>query len=330
MEAIITSFLSNLRHGQLQTFKNMSIIPLSSPADIGPEHAPLKEAMDRKLLTITEVNQGGSVPELKVINTSPLSVFLLDGEELMGAKQNRVLNTSILLGGRSETIIPVSCTEQGRWSYSSAEFAHSNIIMSRGVRASKGRSVSSSLRTRGSYASDQGRVWGEIAGMHRKSRTSSATGAMRDVYTAKAEDLGEYLQAFEYVPQQQGSLVFINGQLVGFDIISRKATYRALHPKLVESYAIDALLAEQDSFDEASVEQAKNFFQEIQSCEESRFDSVGLGYDYRFDGENAVGSALVFEQSVIHLAFFKLPQNEREQTDRMSRSSQRRAFRNRR
>lgn len=42
--------------------------------------------------------------------------FLLDGEELVGAKQNRILNLSILVPGQTSLEIPVSCVEQSRWS----------------------------------------------------------------------------------------------------------------------------------------------------------------------------------------------------------------------
>jgi hypothetical protein len=59
----------------------------------------------------TEVSAGGHVPELKVVNKGETPVLLLDGEELAGARPNRALNTTILVRGHSETIIPVTCTE---------------------------------------------------------------------------------------------------------------------------------------------------------------------------------------------------------------------------
>ena len=43
---------------------------------------------------ITEVSEGGSVPELRVVNKGDARILVLDGEELRGAKQNRVLNTT--------------------------------------------------------------------------------------------------------------------------------------------------------------------------------------------------------------------------------------------
>jgi len=148
---------------------------------------------------------------------------------------------------------------------------------------------------------------------------------MQDVYTAKAEELNEYVQAFECISQQRGSLVFINGEPAGFDVVSREEAYAELHPKLIRSYAVDTLLQKKERFDETSIDKAEVFLKEARECEESKFDSIGQGFDYRFKGAGIVGSALVFEKSIIHLAFFRLDKNERD--DHMSGYSQRRDFR---
>ncbi|MFC2054026.1 ARPP-1 family domain-containing protein [Chloroflexota bacterium] len=243
----------------------------------------------------------------------------------MGAKQNRVLNKSILLSGDSETVIPVSCTEQSRWRYTSAEFSPSDVIMFQRARASKAQSVSGSLHAERGYSSDQSRVWEDIREFQRKAGTSSPTQAMQDVYTAKAEELNEYVQAFECKPQQRGSLVFINGEPAGFDVISSEEAYAELHQKLVKSYAVDTLLQIKERFDEPSAHKAEVFLKEARECEESKFASIGQGFDYRFKGAKIVGSALVFEKSIIHLAFFRLDKDERD--DHLSGYSQRRDFR---
>ncbi len=306
MNPTISNYLSALRLGEPQVFKNMAVVPVFTSPNGGPDYGLLKEAMDQALITITEVDRSGSVPELKVITTSPRPILLLDGEELIGAKQNRVLNTSILLKGNSETLIPVSCTEQGRWHYTSAAFSDSGVIMSHRGRASKTDTVTGSLRSKRGYSSEQIGVWSDIETLHREAGTTSQTRAMRDVYTAKAQDLGAYLSAFECVAHQQGSLVFINGEPVGLDVIPRQRAYQALHPKLIKSYAIDALLQNQGGFDAPSLATARAFLQEAQGCEDNIFTSVGLGYDYRFWGRQVVGSALVLEGHIIHLALFRL------------------------
>jgi hypothetical protein len=130
MDLIIINLLSKLELGEVQAFNNMTLFPLLNPLNGTPAYLSMGEALGKGLLTVTEVNQGGTVPELKVVNRADLPVLLLAGEEVAGAKQNRVLNTTILLMEHSETIIPVSCTEQGRWDYVSEAFAESGHLMS--------------------------------------------------------------------------------------------------------------------------------------------------------------------------------------------------------
>lgn len=182
MDTLISNYLSKLEFGELQQFENIGVVPLFSSANHGPEYLTLKEAIEKKLITITEISHSGSVPELKAANKAEIPILLLDGEELAGAKQNRVLNTTILLKEDSETIIPVSCTEQNRWSYVSDEFDDSGHIMSRKLRVDKTCSVSESLNRFKEFKADQGAVWDGIDEMRVSAKAHSPTNAMKDIF----------------------------------------------------------------------------------------------------------------------------------------------------
>ncbi len=118
--------------------------------------------MQQNLATITEVSQGGQVPNLKFTNLADGAVLLVEGEELIGAKQNRVLNTTILVRPKSELNIPVSCTEAGRWSYNSPTFSHSGHLSPWKLRRSKSSSVAAALEKNLGHKSDQAAVWNDV------------------------------------------------------------------------------------------------------------------------------------------------------------------------
>ena len=204
MNAALSELLSTLALGDVQTFENMAVIPLTSSSSEGVEYITMQEAIGQGLLIVTEVDAQGSVPELKVINQAEIPVLVLDGEELIGAKQNRVLNTTILLKEKSETVVPVSCTEQGRWSHQSARFADSGVVLSSSLRTVNKRSVSESLGRTSRPSSDQSRLWAGISHLQAEARVESPTGAMKDVYEDKSEDIGDYLDGFSCVPGQRG------------------------------------------------------------------------------------------------------------------------------
>jgi hypothetical protein len=103
---------------------------------------------------VTEVDNHGAVQNLKVHNKSERMVLILDGEELVGAKQNRIVNTTILVAGNATVIIPVSCVEQGRWAYKTSRFHSEERIMPSRMRAMKARQVQESVRAHGEYRAD--------------------------------------------------------------------------------------------------------------------------------------------------------------------------------
>jgi len=325
METTIKAYLEGLTLGKIQIHKHVAVIPVMGTNDSKPDYWTMKEAIRRNLLTVTEVDEGGHVPELKVCNKGDKPVLLLDGEELSGAKQNRVLNITILLKERSETIIPVSCTEHGRWFYRSSKFEESGYIMSAKLRRVKNASVHENLKACHSFLSDQCAVWEEINVQARDNKVDAPTGAMRDVLEAKQEDLDSFLDYFPFVEGQNGLLVMVNGEVIGMDIISKKEAFALLHSKLVKSYVMDALTEMPKKGKDAGMMKAADFLKKIPVCGESAFDSVGYGRDYRYGGEGLVGSALVHEGTVIHLAFFQI--SKADKTGRMSSVNRRRAYR---
>ena len=130
---------------------------------IPPIAGLLDEALRQDLMEVAEVSSHGSVPELKVVNKSPKMILILDGEELVGAKQNRIVNTTILVQRNATIVIPVSCVEHGRWSYDSPRFHSQERMMSSNLRAMKSEQVNYSIKSSGEYRSDQGATWDGIA-----------------------------------------------------------------------------------------------------------------------------------------------------------------------
>jgi hypothetical protein len=327
METILTKWFGDIiRPGDLTIHQDLAIVPLYCLSVGGPDYITLKTALASGL-TISEVSEGGSVPELKVINLTGKNVLIIDGEELAGAKQNRVLNTSILIAAGASLVIPVSCTEHGRWSYRSERFEDSNVCMSPSIRSRKNESVSSSLKSSGRYRSDQGRVWDSIAELHQCHGTHSGTGAMKDAFENKRQDINAYQKAFSCEDGQCGMVVLIRGRVAGVEMVSRPEIYRQLHDKLINSYAMDIPMARPGKSGPAIIKVDK-ILERIRGAVEESFPSVGMGNDRRYTARELMGAALVVDDWIVHLAFFRTDHSEHAHgtTDRMASLSRRQAF----
>jgi len=340
MDKSVETALLEMELGPGRSFENMTVFELLRPRNGGPEYITLREAIEGGVFSVTEVSEGGSVPELMVVNKGDVPVLLLDGEEVRGAKQNRILNTTILVAPKSTTKVPVSCVEHGRWSYQEREFRESGNVMHREMRMLNARKVSESLRASRQFRSDQGEIWAKVDELHCALDVPSKTAAMGDVYEAKGGDLEGYLKSFRLVEGQKGILVSVDGRPAGMDFVSRESAFSTLFPKLIKSYAMEAMvLAERrkkgrGKGDEAKAPvkpeaaEAREFLKRAAGSGEQKYESVGLGWSCRYAGPGIVGSALAFDDKVVHLAFFAIDEAEAAQDPgSMAGSRMRRSFR---
>ncbi len=331
MEAGIKEFLGQIKIGAKQSHKNMTLYCLLSAQEATVDFLTLDEALDKEALAITEVSEAGAVPELKVFNRSDHKILLLDGEELVGAKQNRVLNVTILIAPRSETIVPVSCVEQGRWSYRSRQFGSESRAMSAQLRKRKSETVTANLRHGHNFRSDQGVVWQEIANKYtRMSAERSQTLAMADLYESYKDLSAEYLIAFHSVEKQVGMIVFIDGRVAGLEVLTKFETFKKTHSKLVNSYVMDALENAQDQLKPQTARskaEAARLLGFAGKASVERRDSVALGNDLRLESDKVIGVGLEFEGLLLQLSLF--PKNEdrnmEQRESALRRASQRRS-----
>jgi hypothetical protein len=310
----IQEFFSGIKVGARQTHKNMTLYCLLSATEAHEDFLTLDEALDSDALIISEVSEGGSVPELKVVNKSSRKVLLLDGEELVGAKQNRVLNVTVLVAPESETKIPVSCVEQGRWSYRGKHFWSASNAMSANLRKLKSQAVTTSLRHGDNFRADQGMVWEGIESQFgRLAAAPSPTMSMADLYERVADSSDEYLKAFYPVDQQLGMAVLIDGQIAGLEFLARFDAFKKTHSKLVNSYVLDALETKESVGEKASNASKPTVLNVLKAAAEARIEkrkSVALGNDLRLESDRLIGAGLAFDENLLQMSIFLKDRNQ--------------------
>jgi hypothetical protein len=309
----VNEILQDLNLGAEAVFEGLTVFPLVSENGREPDYLTLDQALERGTGRVTEVSEGGSVPELRFLNEGERPVLLVDGEELVGAKQNRTLNLTILVAPKSGVDIPVTCVEQGRWSYRSAEFKTAKRSHFARARAAKAAQVSDSLRASGNRRADQGQVWEAIEEKFALFDTDSPTMAMGEIYEQQRQEIEEYVEGLPTIDGQVGAVFAVNGEVSGIDLFDCPATLTALWPKLVSSYALDAIGTEgrsSDAPDPVSQREATAaFLDAVSAAKVERFPALGLGEDLRLQASGVAGGALLVEEHLVHLSAFRVGGN---------------------
>lgn len=303
----IAKTLGNVLAGEPVAHGALTMIPILAPLLGEPVWLTLAEAGER--VRITEVSEAGSVPDLEVTNAADQPLLLLDGEELVGAKQNRVLNMTVLVAAGATVTIPVSCVEQGRWHYRSRHFAAGDAALFASLRARKAGWVTRSVRAGRGHMADQGGIWDGVAAQAAAFRVASPTGAMRDFYDTFQTDLGAARQALAPRPGQIGALVYLSGRWVGLDLLAGPGLFSRAWPRLCAGYAADAIGRKTGARLAPSPE---TVLERIAASPVELAPAVGLGTEYRLAGGKTQGAALVAEDRVAHLmAFPDMPASRR-------------------
>jgi hypothetical protein len=294
------STLPDVRVGDPIRHESLAVFPLFSAPDGRVDYLLSDEAIQAGSVTVAEVTEGGSVPNLLVTNQGDSRVLFLEGEELRGAKQNRVLNTSVLVAAHSATPIPVSCVEQGRWRYRSRHFISGGSHSSAKLRHILKKSAFLSMKAGRGYASDQMQVWTEVSRQMGSLGSSSETAAMADTYESHKERLAEFRQRLQYVEGATGVAVAVATNVVALDLFDKPSTCAKVWDRLLSGVVMDALEAN-PSDQVAQPADVEGLLARLRDGAWEPAPAVGEGQELRCDADPEThASALVCGDSVLH------------------------------
>jgi hypothetical protein len=261
-----------LKSGEVTVNESGSISPLVRPRHQGESQRPY--------------GGGAQVNQLVLMNNSKRPLILLAGEIVTGGKQDRVIGKDRIVPGESDPIdLGVFCVEPGRWTGVSSKFGVSGGVM-----------VQPTVRARAMADKDQSKVWAEVGKAKEQvsvnaaapattalGQTSSYARVMQNDDVRKQVDaVAEPIQKnYESVIKQLrdrnavGVVVAVNGQIVWSDLFASTQLLQKYWPKLVRSYAVEAI-GGRPGTREVDMKAAQKFLEDMEGQHETVESEPGL------------------------------------------------------
>lgn len=293
---VTSRYLNAITVGDAVEYKNLRIFPLIAQKTLSTQHyVTLDEAVDKGWLKMKEVGTG-QIEFVEMKNTGPKIVFIMTGEVISGAKQDRMTKEDILLGAKSEWIrVPVYCVEHGRWVSVTPEFQSAKVL------------VPNAVRQRAKITESQSDVWEEIAQSQDELGIASETGTVRSNYqdAGVQHTVDEYARAFKAIPTLSsltvGVVVTTENRIICCDLFAHNKLLQKLWNKLIQSYAMDALHSERGTVTKRTIEE---FLTHLKDVRYVSAGTPGAGQLFKTESFYGKGSALIHDATIVHMDFF--------------------------
>lgn len=238
-------------------------------------------------------------------NLSERPVLLLDGEGIMGARQDRVVNTSVWLEGGRSYELPVSCVEERRWA-GGVEFHPARALLNPSLRWVLCDGVSRSLSENRGYKSDQRALWSSITKTLSSLRVSSKTRSINDAYKSLKDEIESYMEELRNFSVDFSGVIIETSNLLAVDLFGSKTVLRRFWNKLLGSYLLEGFLS--GGRVSISINKVKRFIGSISVIDIVVYDSPsGVGEEARFLMDAQMGGkALFLDEGIVHLSLFKV------------------------
>ena len=294
---------------------NITTFFLSSIEKNNNKYLSFSEAMAKNQVQISEVNKEGLLTKLSVSNKSSDNIIILNGELIIGTqiRQDRIVDSTVLIPGYATVLINTFCGEQYRWSPRlSNKISTSESLYFSSGRANNAADINTKL-------SKQCRIWSEISEKISDFNVKSFTNSVDQIYKKKKVNVEEIVNFFKIPSEAVGIALGINHQLVNIDIFSNNCMLQIYLPKIIRSIALDSFKKiNKKSY--LKKKEVHRFLRQIHQANKQKRKVVEgtLGEELQFNSESVAGSILYHKEQTVHFSAFvkenktTLPQYEYE------------------
>ena len=293
--------MPHIEVGEPRRLGALCVFPLFTESDSAVTYRLAEDAIEEGSLVVEELGESGTVPELLARNDGDAMALFLEGQHLIGAKQNRILNASVLVAAGETTKIPVSCVEAGRWSQSgrrmSSHPGHAPHSLRHKLHSDSCRSVLSTRK----HTTDQSAVWGKIDEIQKRTSTHSTRKALSDSHRHYDDKRRKLLESFAYQEGASGVGVTWQGRVLSIDVFDKPETCRRVWPRLISSH----MFTMGEKLPGKPKASATNLRKTLADASKARWDRVPpacSGEEYRARTEELWASSLGIEGEPVHLA----------------------------
>lgn len=289
-------------------FGDAAIVQLSSMPLSAFQFLPAGPAIRSSGLIISELTAMGSVGQLTALNNTAGYLLLTDADVLTGAKQNRVVNRSVLLPPSSKTVIEVSCVERLRWNYKSASFNTPGSVADPDLRSRKAGTFSRMKpENEADFRDTQGEVWDHVSQHLAKEGVHSRTESYEELLQFRMQKEDRVFPQCNPADGCNGLAVILGGKVISADIFGNEESYKYYFPMLRDA----AFTLSRPGAEKHQCDMHEAYFRALAAIDEfsdagrhPEEGHTGAGTLHLVETQQLVGFSLMHGEDLIHNALF--------------------------